>query len=347
MPLFTPELVVSQLWLDAADGGSVVLDAGVVSQVNDKSGNERHYLQATAGARPSLVSHASGNNVLEFSAAEYLYGNDQAKDITRAYSELSIFTFVVSTSTNYADIFTVTFPESESYPRFDLDTGSTASNTIRLNVCSNDLSGSLSSTTVAERPSNSIIGVTWDTVARTVNLGKNGTYTTTGSMSASGTIPDAAALSTKLSSATTELTIGEIVVLSYIPETDERQMLEGYLAHKWGVNSSLPVDHPYYTDAPRVPLNISVLETIDANAYDTTNVNLSDQCVELLPLVLDVSVYRFIPHSIEELVSITNGGTAAFTIYPLRDALCLTTPISAQAALQFTGADTFSLTSRI
>lgn len=32
--------------------------------------------------------------------------------------------------------------------------------------------------------------------------------------------------------------------------TDERQRLEGYWAHKWGLTAGLPADHPYKTDAP-------------------------------------------------------------------------------------------------
>ena len=30
----------------------------------------------------------------------------------------------------------------------------------------------------------------------------------------------------------------------------ERQKIEGYLAHKWGLAANLPADHPYKTEAP-------------------------------------------------------------------------------------------------
>ena len=33
--------------------------------------------------------------------------------------------------------------------------------------------------------------------------------------------------------------------------TDERQMLEGYLAHKWGTAANLPAEHPYKSAAPQ------------------------------------------------------------------------------------------------
>lgn len=42
------------------------------------------------------------------------------------------------------------------------------------------------------------------------------------------------------------------IILSYAAElsTTERQQIEGYLAHKWGLTASLPAGHPYKTSAP-------------------------------------------------------------------------------------------------
>lgn len=42
---------------------------------------------------------------------------------------------------------------------------------------------------------------------------------------------------------------GEIVVSSSTDETS-RQRMEGYLAHKWGLDAKLPADHPYKSEAP-------------------------------------------------------------------------------------------------
>jgi hypothetical protein len=32
--------------------------------------------------------------------------------------------------------------------------------------------------------------------------------------------------------------------------TADRQRVEGYLAHKWGLTANLPADHPYKNAAP-------------------------------------------------------------------------------------------------
>jgi len=44
--------------------------------------------------------------------------------------------------------------------------------------------------------------------------------------------------------------IGELLIVQYALTTDERQKVEGYLAHKWGLESSLPGSHPYYASPP-------------------------------------------------------------------------------------------------
>lgn len=44
--------------------------------------------------------------------------------------------------------------------------------------------------------------------------------------------------------------IGEIIFFQRIVSSAEREMVEGYLAHKWGIASNLPVTHPYYSAPP-------------------------------------------------------------------------------------------------
>ena len=44
--------------------------------------------------------------------------------------------------------------------------------------------------------------------------------------------------------------IGEIFFAKLVVNSSERQKLEGYLAHKWGLTNSLPSNHPFKTYAP-------------------------------------------------------------------------------------------------
>ena len=46
--------------------------------------------------------------------------------------------------------------------------------------------------------------------------------------------------------------ICEIGFMTAAMSLDDRQKLEGYLAHKWGLTASLPSDHPYKSAAPTI-----------------------------------------------------------------------------------------------
>ena len=45
--------------------------------------------------------------------------------------------------------------------------------------------------------------------------------------------------------------IGEIIILSSYADDELRQIIEGYLAWKWDLVSSLPLSHPYKTEPPK------------------------------------------------------------------------------------------------
>jgi hypothetical protein len=44
--------------------------------------------------------------------------------------------------------------------------------------------------------------------------------------------------------------VAELVLFDTALSTDDRQKVEGYLAHKWGQTAALPGGHPYKTEAP-------------------------------------------------------------------------------------------------
>jgi hypothetical protein len=47
--------------------------------------------------------------------------------------------------------------------------------------------------------------------------------------------------------------ICEVLIFNTQPDTLDRQKLEGYLAHKWGLTANLPGGHPYKTVGPTPP----------------------------------------------------------------------------------------------
>lgn len=67
------------LWLDAADTATITASAGRVSQWNDKSGNNRHAVEATASVQPATgVETLNGLNVLTWVAYRMSIANSTA-----------------------------------------------------------------------------------------------------------------------------------------------------------------------------------------------------------------------------------------------------------------------------
>ena len=70
---WTPANITTALWLDAADASTITLNASTVSGWNDKSGNGRHFAQATSASQPVYTTSAlSGKNVVTFVSTDSL-----------------------------------------------------------------------------------------------------------------------------------------------------------------------------------------------------------------------------------------------------------------------------------
>lgn len=60
------------LWLDASDSSTITLSDGKVSQINDKSGNARHFTQGTYSLQPGIDTTQNGLAVLDFDGGDRL-----------------------------------------------------------------------------------------------------------------------------------------------------------------------------------------------------------------------------------------------------------------------------------
>jgi len=54
--------------------------------------------------------------------------------------------------------------------------------------------------------------------------------------------------------------LAELIVTRTALSTAERQRLEGYAAHKWGLSASLPSNHPYKNAPPRIAYQVCIAE---------------------------------------------------------------------------------------
>jgi hypothetical protein len=54
--------------------------------------------------------------------------------------------------------------------------------------------------------------------------------------------------------------LGELIVTRTALTLAERQRLEGYAAHKWGLAGNLPGDHPYRSAPPLIGYRVRIEE---------------------------------------------------------------------------------------
>jgi hypothetical protein len=267
--LWNPAKLDTQLWLDAADAGTITLNGSNVSQWNDKSGKGRNLTQVTGARQPGYVTAGLNNlNTVQntagtkymVSAASGIFRNQGfgfmavvVKHITAADASTTLpCVFVSNGASGTGARFTFTpFPGGSTNrlsihaKRLDADGNSYAvSSTTRASV---------SDTFIVECGS-----VSWATAK--ANHWTNGTQDLTNStFLTSGNTSDTNSLGVSVfaqnngnNAITAGTELAEIICVQDSLSEPDRLKIEGYLAWKWGLVSSLPASHPYKNKRPTV-----------------------------------------------------------------------------------------------
>lgn len=263
--IFTPlKIQGCCLWLDGADSATITTTSSKVSGWNDKSGQNYHFAQSTAAKRPTYA-----NNVITFTGANstHLIGNNAATNFamgTNSYScfvVCSIIPSVDATANIYCKgryqnipgrLFISKNPNNtylnarfsrDSNAIFGIDDNTYASGTYRIielilnrKVLKNDY-----------------IYVNGNLMRTTSNSADTNTSYSNNYLMLIGVGNDSAG--TGVLTQTTEHLTGNVAeIVSYSNSTDmsnaDREKIEGYLAWKWNINSSLPSNHPYKNAKP-------------------------------------------------------------------------------------------------
>jgi hypothetical protein len=267
--LWTPAQITTALWLDAADTATVTTVSSAVSQWNDKSGNARHATQSTSGSRPTLTSSGlNGLGVVTFDGTDDWLTAGAAADwafLNGTGGAEVVFLIKPGTSSDPNTLYGLyntnngTVNNTGSYIIYD-DRSSASRN----NACA--FATTTSGTAIVSDPSNllmpnqpSILNVVLDlgnlTASSKVSNYVNGTFFAGNNTSVTSPVtgtPFSALHIGRFSSALFYLSgyIAEIIISSSILSASNRERIEGYLAHKWGLTANLPVGHPYKSAAP-------------------------------------------------------------------------------------------------
>jgi hypothetical protein len=273
---WTPANITTALWLDANDSATITQSGGAITTWADKSGNNR---TATADGNPTY----SATGMSTSKPAVQLDGTGDAftSSITGigSFSALDVYMVMQSTAAAAADTNSSIFwgygnigAASGSYPanravalasstgalsgelislafeNVSFDTGrlgsstyTRAANTAQILNSKNSTSGTSlfangSEITLQVPPS--LITTSTNTAPSNVGYTFDSNFYI-GGIRAAGVLQYSPAIK-----------LAEVIVASTLLSTLDRQKLEGYLAHKWGLTANLPANHPYKTTPP-------------------------------------------------------------------------------------------------
>lgn len=244
-----PSGVGANLWIDATDDSTVNLNGTLVESWYDKSGNSNHLSQSNASYQPTFedavqngkpgILFDGSNDYLAFLTPSDLKAASE-KTIFYVYkaSGTGDYNFALSSRINHGGVNTI----GDGYILLDVDgenkyshtgrggdysTVETPVDTLRIGAVSTEANGGdiWHYADGVEYPS------TTDTL-QSPYAEATGGYSAL--MSQGGAIAGGH--------------VFEVIALPEIVSTEKRQIIEGYLAHKWGM--TLPENHPYEYAAP-------------------------------------------------------------------------------------------------
>ena len=258
------------LWMDASDPATITQTSGKVSKWTDKSTNNYTLNQSTSGNQPSYntTNLLNGLSTLTFNSANktYLVGDANATNFTPGTKCYSIFA-VCKYSDNAAGYVFAKSKASTGSGRILFGRDATPNYYIQFVHGSGGLSVSTRDTTTA-----GTYGIREMVINRASGndyLYQDGTQKTTYSYSSDtstnytntflmliGAYNDTSGTANPpLANYYLNGDIAEIVSFANTSDmTDStRQWVEGYLAWKWGLSTSLPTGHTYKSSAPSSP----------------------------------------------------------------------------------------------
>ena len=252
MALATPlDITTPTLWLDHSDastlydavtGGSLVVADATVARVEDKSGNANHATQSTAGSRATLkAAIQNGLSILRFDGGDHYQG---AANATTGNEKTVVA--LCKSSNNVGGTVWASRTSGRAFIARNFRSGG-------VSYISGDTTVSNVTTTLdITTPMQSFFLQVWRSpTGLAIEYRANGA-----AQSTSGTIlSDTGATGYRLGTLSSNFQywpgdIAEVIVVDSYVTTAVAESLEGYMAHKWGLSSLLPSDHPYKSAAP-------------------------------------------------------------------------------------------------
>lgn len=249
--LWTPSRLQSlSLWMDASDSSTITLTSSEVSQWDDKSGNGYNFTQTDANQRPTLGT-LNGLTSVQFNLNDAGTATDKLNatsnplgNVNDSVGEMSLFIAgevnSLATSGGYFPIigqntfYISTYILGQVLARF----GSAGQFSSSAGIVSNG--------------DKVLLGFTSSVSASNQEVFLNGTSVASQSVTSSLSVASSFYIHGFTSNGY-DNELGEIVMVAgNTLSTSDRQKIEGYLAHKWGMDGNLDSSHPYALSAPTI-----------------------------------------------------------------------------------------------
>jgi len=263
---WTPANITTALWLDADDSSTLTLSGATVTGWADKSGNG-YSVSIFGNPTYSATGMSTGTPAVQLDGnGDYMYGfiaNIGSKTAIDIYFVFQA-TAAAAANTNSVILWSYGYLDANQITGLISSTGAFSGEYISTLV---GASGRLGSTTyrraanTAQILSHAVSGAGTamhkDGVPVTLDLAASGVTTLTDtSPAATGSTSVAIRLAAYLQSSgevfSPAVKFAEVLVFDAIQSTADRQRIEGYLAHKWGLAANLEAGHPYKNSAPTV-----------------------------------------------------------------------------------------------
>lgn len=245
---WSPAALNTISWHDVSDSDTVVETTGVVTTIEDKTGNGLDLVANSSSTNNHALQTASQNNLDVVS----LDGNDYYELANYPLPADGNFSISVACEVTQIDnIHDAVFAMNAGSRDFQVEDGANAPN--------GEWRGRINSTAgTSTGPSGGtagfmILSFVADLDSNELSIHINGTKITESILTSYSTAFDATqhftVFTNRAKNAYPAGKIGEIVVATET-SSDTIDKLHGYLAHKWGTQDALPSDHAYKTSAP-------------------------------------------------------------------------------------------------
>jgi hypothetical protein len=247
-------MISTALWLDAADSSTITTVSSAVSQWNDKSGNAFNVTQSDSALRPALTANGlNSKSVLTFDGGDRLAG-----PISTLLRNVAGGTFyaVARLDNNASERWLIQILTGTAVTRLGVGFKFSGPGNNGLAAAARRLDADAFAAVGAGayNSNTALYGVRLDYSTANIQLYENATQSLSTTIQTAGNTSDTSGSFTIGAQVSGTLPflgiVAEMLVINSAASTDTRRKLEGYLAHKWGLEANLPSDHPYKTNAP-------------------------------------------------------------------------------------------------